>query len=395
MIAASVEIRPDAVAQILRFSDVDDLPGSIPMNVDAGIGRQSFEFLGDRHLYDSNLRGVEFAISVLAFQPFAFLASLRETSNVQTVLTSDVSEAAEFIRRGGIVAFPTETVYGLGADVFNAIAVAKIFEAKRRPSDNPLIAHVASLDQIAELTVEIPSLAHLFIESFFPGPLTLVLRKSDRVPDIATAGLDSIGVRMPRYDMARRFIEACGAPVVAPSANLSGRPSPTTWQAVLEDLDGRVDCILQGDPTEIGLESTVLDCTAEVPMLLRQGAISLAELQGVLPATIAYKQVDHQSPRSPGLKHRHYSPAATVIVITDLKVGIPAPRSTAFIGIGKPEHSFDLVKTCSSVEEYAHSIFEFFRECDRVGIRTIYCGSVPEIGIGAALMDRLRRAEAG
>ncbi len=319
---------------------------------------------------------------------------MRETSYVRTVLTSDVNEAAEFIRRGDIVAFPTETVFGLGADVFNEAAIAKIFEAKRRPDDNPLIAHVASVEQIAELTALISPSAHLFIDAFFPGPLTVVLPRSARVPTIATAGLDTIGVRMPRYSLAHEFLSACGVPVVAPSANLSGRPSPTTWQAVLEDLDGRIDCILQGDPTEIGLESTVVDCTGDVPMLLRQGAISLADLQRVVAETVEYEQFENDSPRSPGLKHRHYSPAAAV-VITDLKSEISDVRSSAFIGIGKPEYPFEFVRECMSVEEYAHSVFEFFRECDRMGIRKIYCESVPETGIGAALMDRLWRAAEG
>ena len=319
---------------------------------------------------------------------------MRETSNVQTVLTSNVNEAAEFIRRGGVVAFPTETVYGLGANVFDEAAVAKIFDAKKRPADNPLIAHVASVDQIAELAKSISPNAHLFIDAFFPGPLTVVLPRSERVPLIATAGLDTIGVRMPRYLLANELLCACGVPVVAPSANLSGRPSPTTWQAVLEDLDRRIDCILQGDPTEIGLESTVVDCTGDVPMLLRQGAVSLAELQSVVPETIEYKQVRYDSPRSPGLKHRHYSPAATV-VITDPKFEISDGRSSAFIGIGKAEYPFEFARECASVGEYAHSVFEFFRECDRMGIRTIYCESVPETGIGAALMDRLRRAAEG
>lgn len=313
---------------------------------------------------------------------------------MRTVLTSNVSEAAEFIRHGGIVAFPTETVYGLGADVFDEGAITRIFEAKRRPADNPLIAHVASVDQIAELTKSIPPNAHLFINAFFPGPLTVVLPRSEGVPLIATAGLDTIGVRMPRYLLANEFLSACGVPVVAPSANLSGRPSPTTWQAVLEDLDGRIDCILQGDPTEIGLESTVVDCTGDVPMVLRQGAISLADLQRVVAETVEYEQFENDSPRSPGLKHRHYSPAATV-VITDLKSEISNLRSSAFIGISKPEHSFRFVNECSSVTEYAHSMFEFFRECDRLGIHTIYCEEVPETGIGAALMDRLRRAAEG
>lgn len=313
---------------------------------------------------------------------------------MQTVLSTDVNEAADLIRRGGIVAFPTETVYGLGAAVFDAKAVAKIFEAKQRPADNPLIAHIASVEQIGELASSISPSAQLFIDAFFPGPLTVVLPRAERVPLIATAGLDTIGVRMPRYSLANEFLAASGVPVVAPSANLSGRPSPTTWQAVREDLDGRIDCILQGDPTEIGLESTVVDCSGDVPVLLRQGAISLAQLQSVVPETIEHSPETDESPRSPGLKHRHYSPTAAVI-ITNLKFEISDFESSAFIGVNEPNIPFEVVRVCSSVEEYAHTLFEFFRECDRLGIHTIYCEEVPESGIGAALMDRLRRAADG
>lgn len=313
---------------------------------------------------------------------------------MQTVLSTDVNEAADLIRRGGIVAFPTETVYGLGAAVFDAKAVAKIFEAKQRPADNPLIAHIASVEQIGELASSISPSAQLFIDAFFPGPLTVVLPRAERVPLIATAGLDTIGVRMPRYSLANEFLAASGVPVVAPSANLSGRPSPTTWQAVREDLDGRIDCILQGDPTEIGLESTVVDCSGDVPVLLRQGAISLAQLQSVVSETIEHSPETDESPRSPGLKHRHYSPTAAVI-ITNLKFEISDFESSAFIGVNEPNIPFEVVRVCSSVEEYAHTLFEFFRECDRLGIHTIYCEEVPESGIGAALMDRLRRAADG
>ncbi len=318
---------------------------------------------------------------------------------MQTVLTNSPDEAAEVIRRGGIVAFPTETVYGLGANVFDERAVAKIFAAKRRPADNPLIAHIANLEQICELASAVNENAQRFIDVFFPGPLTLVLPKSDEVPFVATAGLETIGIRMPGSEFAHLFLKACGLPVVAPSANLSGKPSPTTWQAVREDLDGRIDCILQGEATEIGLESTVVDCSSDVPILLRQGAISLEELQAVVPETVAYHAADDEAVRSPGLKHKHYSPRAKVVLV--LHGGTSDSRSLsfpvltlagAFIGVSTVEEPFSMTLICSSVEEYAHSLFEFFRECDRAGIQTIYCEEVPEIGIGAALMDRLRRA---
>jgi len=310
---------------------------------------------------------------------------------METVLTESPVEAAEFIKRGGIVAFPTETVYGLGADVFNESAITSIFEAKQRPADNPLIAHVASLDQIAELTKEINVAAEKLIRAFFPGPLTIVLPKSDRVPQQATAGLDTIGIRMPRFEVAHRFIRACRTPVVAPSANLSGRPSPTTWQAVREDLGGRIDCILLGEPTEIGLESTVVDCTGHEPVVLRFGSISIEDLRRIVPNVRNFEPESVGIARSPGMKHRHYSPRARVVLL-DNDVGLNAAENSAYIGLRRPIWAFDLTMVCKNKAEYAHAAFEFLRECDRAGIGTIYCEVVNEDGIGAALMDRLRRA---
>jgi L-threonylcarbamoyladenylate synthase len=310
---------------------------------------------------------------------------------MQTYLTQSPEQAAEFVRRGGLAAFPTETVYGLGANVFDEAAVARIFEAKQRPADNPLIAHIANIEQIGDLVTELPETAKRFIDAFFPGPLTLVLKKSGRVPFIATAGLDSIGVRMPKHEMARKFLTACGVPVAAPSANLSGRPSPTTWEAVFEDLNGRIDCILQGETTEIGLESTVVDCTGETPVILRPGAVSLGQLREVVSDTDVFAGKDEVPVPSPGMRHRHYSPTATVKLV---EPGFRADgsQSVAFIGLRKPADSFAFAKVCKSVDDYAHSLFAFFRECDRRGIETIYCEAVDEVGIGAALMNRLRRA---
>lgn len=310
---------------------------------------------------------------------------------MKTVLTTSLTEAAEFIKHGGIVSFPTETVYGLGANIFNEAAIAKIFKAKQRPTDNPLIAHISTIKQLDELTAEATESATKLIDFFFPGPLTLVLRKSSRVPLIATAGLDTIGVRMPRLELARKFLSACRTPVVAPSANLSGRPSPTTWQAVYEDLGGRIDCILQSDATEIGIESTVVDCSGETPILLREGAISLEELRSVVHETMRSQQHNSQSPRSPGMKHRHYSPKAKVIVV-DVQKLVETAENAAFIGLQQPAQKISTIKLCVDVENYAHTLFEFFRECDRRGIETIYCEAVEEKGIGAALMDRIRRA---
>jgi L-threonylcarbamoyladenylate synthase len=310
---------------------------------------------------------------------------------METLLTESVEEAAAVIRLGGLVAFPTETVYGLGANVFNAHAVASIFNAKMRPADNPLIVHISDLEQISMLAAEIPASAQKFIEAFFPGPLTILFPRSAAVSDTVTAGLGSVGIRMPRLQLAADFLRLCEVPVAAPSANLSGRPSPTTWEAVREDLEGRIDCILKGDDTEIGLESTVVDCTAQVPVMLRKGAVSLEELQSVVPETQNYEGISSEKTGSPGILHRHYSPRAHVVVVEPGAV-VPVSERSSFIGSSKPPGDFETLRICRSTEDYAKQAFEFFRACDRLGIKTIYCEAVDEKGIGAALMDRLRRA---
>jgi len=316
-----------------------------------------------------------------------------KTFSVTTLLTTDPKAAAEIIHRGGIVAFPTETVYGLGANVFDEEAVRKIFEAKKRPQDNPLIAHIGSIEHLDDLAVNIPDYARILIDEFFPGPLTLVLRKSADVPSVATAGLDSIGVRMPGHELARGFLVACGTPVVAPSPNLSGRPSPTTWEAVYEDLDGRIDCILQGDPTEIGLESTVVDCTGDRPLILRQGVVTLEDIRKVVPEASFSDSAD-DARKSPGLRHKHYSPNAKVVIIAS-DSPVADASSAAYIGLSDREECFAAEQIVADADEYAQVLFEFFRECEREGLRTIYCEAVAETGIGSALMDRIRRAAQG
>lgn len=307
---------------------------------------------------------------------------------MRTLITDSTDEAAEIIRRGGLVAFPTETVYGLGADVFNEYALRRIFEAKQRPPDNPLIIHIADVSQIEELSESISDEARKLIEAFFPGPLTVVVKKSERVSNLATAGLNTVGIRMPSFGVAHEFLQKCRTPVAAPSANVSGRPSPTTWQAVCEDLEGRIDCILRGDPTEIGLESTVVDCTDDIPVILRRGSTTSTMLRSVLP-TIRDAASDDALCRSPGTRYKHYSPRAAVELVETL----PEPRpDAAYIGISPKNEGWGHARSCRDIEEYAREVFEFFRECDRRGISTIYCQSVGSEGIGEALMDRLRRA---
>ncbi len=310
---------------------------------------------------------------------------------MRTIITTSYRTAAEYILNGDIAAFPTETVYGLGANAFESEAVKKIFIAKGRPSDNPLIVHVESQEQISSVVSSIPRYAEKLIEEFFPGPLTLVLPKNKKIPANVTAGLSSVGVRIPNHPIAKKFLKKCGVPVAAPSANISGSPSPTTWQAVKNDLNGKIPCILKGNPSRIGIESTVIDCTGNAPIILRAGGVTLEQLRTIIPATRLQKR-QQSIPKSPGVKYRHYSPRAYVFIVSAMSETVPL-QSSAYIGlknIGK--NRFGLKMICRTEDEYARSLFHFFRECDKKGIETIYCESVSEDGIGLAIMDRIRKA---
>ena len=309
---------------------------------------------------------------------------------MQTLLTDDPDVAAQFIRAGELVAFPTETVYGLGSNIFDVPAILNIFAAKGRPDDNPLIAHICDLADLTLLTSNITKSAADLIEAFFPGPLTVVLQKHKNVPLQATGGLNTIGIRMPSHPLALDFIRAGGVPLVAPSANLSGKPSPTTWTAVLTDLEGRIPCILQGEPTQVGLESTVVDCTTESPIILRAGAVTLEQLCAVNPTT---KYANRSAPvRSPGMKYKHYAPQAKVFVINEADY-FDFESEAAFIGL-HPVTSFNFkhILIAKDIADYSRAVFQFFRDCDAGGIKTIYCEAVEESGLGVALMDRIRRA---
>lgn len=310
---------------------------------------------------------------------------------MRTVITASCSTAANIIGNNNVVAFPTETVYGLGANALESDAVKKIFLAKGRPADNPLIVHIGSREQMSSVIASSPRYAERFMDEFFPGPLTLVLPKHKRISLLATAGLDTVGVRIPMHAIAQKFLTLCEVPVAAPSANLSGSPSPTTWQAVRHDLNGRIPCILKGDPSRIGLESTVVDCTGSTPVILRAGGLTLEQLRMIVPGTRLQKQ-QTKIPKSPGVKYRHYSPLAYVFIVSDMSETVPMKRS-AYIGMrSQGRTNFGLKLICRNEEEYARSLFRFFRECDDRNIETIYCEQVSESGIGLALMDRIRKA---
>ncbi len=316
---------------------------------------------------------------------------------MRTRITEDIQEAAGFIRSGELVAFPTETVYGLGADATNEQAVLKAFEAKARPMDNPVIVHIADFSDLTGVAQSMSDSAMALMESFFPGPLTLILDRHPGISDVVSAGLPTVGVRMPMHELALKLIRTAGQPIAAPSANLSGRPSPTTWQAVREDLDGKIACILKGERTPVGLESTVVDCAREVPVVLRSGSITLEQLRSVVPDTkVADVDRDLLAPHSPGLRHRHYAPHARVVLIDDTE-SIGAPEKSAYIGLIKVDNPGSLLicEHVADLEDYAYRLFEFFRECDRFGAETVYCHRVPLEGFGVALMDRLERAARG
>ena len=235
-----------------------------------------------------------------------------EHNNPETIKPA-IERAGKILREGGLVAFPTETVYGLGANGLDAAAVSKIFQAKGRPSDNPLILHIADRDDLPALVREIPDWLVPLLDRFWPGPLTVVLPRAACVPDIVTAGLDTVAVRLPSSPMARALIRTAGVPVAAPSANLSGRPSPTAASAVMADIAGRIEMVLDGGVCEVGLESTVLDCTAEIPTILRPGGVTqemLAACLGKVRTSGDERMETAAVPRAPGMKYRHYAPAA-------------------------------------------------------------------------------------
>lgn len=310
--------------------------------------------------------------------------------------------AASIIRNGGLVAFPTETVYGLGADAVNENAVRKIFEAKSRPADNPCIVHVDSRDMLDRVAGNVGAKAERLIHKFWPGPLTLVLERKPEVAPSVSAGLSTVAVRMPGNRIALDLIRAARTPVAAPSANASGRPSPTTAAHVLEDLCGRIDLILDGGTTKIGIESTVLDVTTDPPVILRPGWITreiLSEAIGPIELAIS----DEESRRSPGTRHRHYSPRARVILIEhgsrDFIEQVCKDHlnqgAVGFIGhtaVAINDTSFFSIHLGPRADDYAHSIYAALREVDRQNPRVIVVEGISDAGEGAAVMDRLRRA---
>ncbi|MBK7828133.1 L-threonylcarbamoyladenylate synthase [Nannocystis sp.] len=325
---------------------------------------------------------------------------------ITTLLAGDdpaaIARAADILRAGGLVAFPTETVYGLGADALSATAVAGIFAAKDRPADNPLIVHVADVAAARRLTRSFPALAERAAAAMWPGPLTLVLPRGEAVPDVITAGQDTVALRVPAHPVALALLRACGRPLAAPSANRSGRPSPTRAEHVLADLDGRVALILDGGPTLHGLESSVLDLTGPRPLLLRRGAATLEQLRELLGPVDALDESDAAAlRRSPGLRHRHYAPRARVLLVAEgageaaVERALAAGERVALVCRREVETQALLLRLPGDLAAFGRELFAGLRALDAAGIERIVVEAVPEQGIGAAIMDRLRRAAAG
>jgi len=317
-----------------------------------------------------------------------------------------IKKAAKVIRKGGLVAFPTETVYGLGADVFNVKAVKKIFEVKNRPFNDPLIVHIAHKEDIFEIAKEIEKRALILIEKFWPGPLTIVLKRSFRIPDLVTAGLDTVAIRMPSHPVALSLIKESKTAIVAPSANLFGRPSPTTAKHVLEDLKDKIDLIIDAGKTPLGVESTIVDLTKRPVSILRLGGVSLEELKKVIPEIRLYKK---RAIIAPGMFRRHYSPHAKLVLVEEGKKQTEKVKEIAYrflkegkkVGImAKKENESKYknfrVKVLGPAGDFltcAKNLFSLLRDFDREKIDVIIVEGIKEEGLGRAIMERLRKAE--
>ncbi len=314
--------------------------------------------------------------------------------------TENIEEAARIIRQGGLVAFPTETVYGLGADALNAEAVGKIYEAKGRPSDNPMIVHISRASDIGQLTRYITQDMITLIDHFWPGPLTLVIKKKEIVPLRTTGGLDTVAVRMPDHPVALELIRLAGVPIAAPSANLSGKPSPTKADHVRDDLMGKVDAIIMGGDCRVGIESTVLDLTGETPMILRPGIVTPESIEAVLgkpvkldPSLNAVPNPD-LAPKAPGMKYKHYAPKAQMLVVEGRREKVKEEIQRLR---GLNENLGNKVGVILFEEkafvEAAHDFFSQLREMDKEDVDLILAGALSDTdGVGFAVMNRMLKS---
>ena len=334
-----------------------------------------------------------------------------ELVKINSIKDEALTKAADFIKNGGLVAFPTETVYGLGGDGLNSEAASKIYKAKGRPSDNPLILHINDQKMLHKIVNDVNSMAKKIMTAFCPGPITLILPKSDIVPSSVTGGLNTVAVRMPDNDIARELIRLSNTPIAAPSANISGRPSPTTAQAVYNDLHDRIDMILDGGACHFGVESTIVDCTEDVPIILRPGAITKEMLEELFPVVKIDRAIvgDNVVPKAPGMKYKHYAPKANMILFEGSSAKMADAIASKMADYEREGKKVGLVVSYEVAEKLQHEntaiygnqedlltiaseIYECLRFFDDKDVDIILAEGTTDKGIGLAIMNRLHKA---
>jgi L-threonylcarbamoyladenylate synthase len=336
-----------------------------------------------------------------------------ETLNVKdlNVNYKNIVKGAEYLRKGEVIAIPTETVYGLAADAFNETAIKKVFEVKGRPQDNPLLIHIYKLEQVYDICEGITKEAEKVFDAFWPGSVTLIFNKKDCISDTVTSGMKTVGVRFPKSEIARAIIKESGTLLVAPSANLSGKPSTTSSEHCYNDLNGKIPCILDGGSCLIGLESTIIDMSTPVPILLRPGAISLDDICNVIPNLIYKKDLlsakENEIPKAPGMKYRHYAPDVPVTLVegdyikTSKWIKENANQNDVIICFQEFLNEFKNYQHIYSLGSFkmlniaARRIFDLLRECDKLNVNHIYIQSPNNSGLGNSIINRLEKASAG
>lgn len=327
--------------------------------------------------------------------------------DIDNINLNELDKQAQLLREGKTVIFPTETVYGLGANALDEQAVKKIYEAKGRPSDNPLIVHIYKKEEVYELAKDISKKAEDVMQKFWPGPITLILNKKNIVPYKTSGGLDTVAIRMPSHKIAREIIRMAGIPIAAPSANISGRPSPTKAEHVYEEMNERVDGIVLGGDCDFGLESTVVDFTSEIPMILRPGSITKEDLEKVIGNIILdpslEKKEDNKKAKAPGMKYTHYSPNADVYIVSGKKedvfqkinnLVVENQEKGLKVGVmclsqNKKMYSGEVIGLGNTLEEIARNLFDVLREMDKIGVDRVYSEAFTTEGLGQAIMNRL------
>ncbi len=333
-----------------------------------------------------------------------------KTTIIREINDETMFLAGKVIKDGGIVAFPTETVYGLGASAYDEAAVNKIYKAKGRPSDNPLIVHISSVDDVGKVAREIPENAKKLLDAFAPGPFTLILKKQPSIPNTVTAGLDTVGVRIPADEIAREFIKAAGVPIAAPSANISGKPSPTKSEHVILDMDGRADAIICGKNAEVGVESTIIDVTGEIPVILRPGGITLEDVKRVCGNAEVDKNVlkgvsKNERPKCPGMKYKHYAPDADVTVIEGdkkatkekilelVKLANNNGKRVGVLAASEDDFGADLfISEGKNNRDFANILFDALREFDKNNIDVAYVELSMDDSLELAVKNRVYKS---